>query len=142
MHISQNLNQYLANSKIICGSNIIITDFEKIRLAELSNDNIAPNITVNDELSDDILNLIKKWNSYNIDKSNLFCIMNYYCLNLIKHDSNNYSSQMIFPLFNKKNKLLGLLILFRTTKNYIISSTKSAITMAKSVNNFINNEEN
>ena len=66
--------------------------------------------------------------------------MNYYSLDLIKDDTNNYSAQMIFPIFNKDNKLLGLIILFRTNKNYIISSAKPAITTAKFVNNFINEE--
>lgn len=139
MHISEKLKEYLADSKIVCASNIIVTDLENIQLVELSNNNV-PKITPNDKLSNDILDLIKKWNSYNIDKSDLFCIMNYYCLNLIKNDTNNYSAQMIYPLFNAKNELLGLIIFFRTNKDYIITSTKPAITTAKFVNNFINEE--
>ena len=113
MHISEKLKEYLADSKIVCASNIIVTDLENIQLVELSNNNV-PKITPNDKLSNDILDLIKKWNSYDIDKSDLFCVMNYYCLNLIKNDTNNYSAQMIYPLFNKDNKLLGLIIFFRT----------------------------
>lgn len=101
---------------------------------------VHPNITLNDKLSNDILDLINKWNSYNVAKSNLLCIMNYYCLNLIENDSNQYSAQMIYPLFNKSNKLLGLIIFFRTSKNYIISSAKPAITTAKFINDFINEE--
>ena len=139
MHISEKLKEYIADSKIVCESNIIITNLDSIELIELLNDN-APNITLNDKLSNDILDLIEKWNSRNIDKNNLLCIMNYYSLDLIKDDTNNYSAQMIFPIFNKDNKLLGLIILFRTNKNYIISSAKPAITTAKFVNNFINEE--
>ena len=139
MHISEKLKEYLADSQIICESNIIITDLENIRLVELLNNNV-PNVTPNDKLSNDILDLIKKWNSYDIAKCNLFCVMNYYCLNLIENDTNNYSAQMLFPIFNEKNKLLGLIIFFRTNKDYIISSTKPAITTAKFVNNFINEE--
>ena len=139
MHISEKLKEYISDSKIVCESNIIITNLNSIELIELLNDN-APNITLNDKLSNDILDLIEKWDSCNIDKSNLFCIMNYYCLNLIKDDTNNYSAQMIFPLFNKDNKLLGLIILFRTNKDYIISSAKPANTAAKFINNFINEE--
>ena len=139
MHISEKLKEYISDSKIVCESNILITNLNSIELIELLNDN-APNITLNDKLSNDILDLIEKWNSRNIDKNNLLCIMNYYSLDLIKDDTNNYSAQMIFPLFNKDNKLLGLIILFRTNKNYIISSAKPAITTAKFVNNFINEE--
>lgn len=139
MHISEKLKEYIFDSKIVCESNILITNLNSIELIELLNDN-APNITLNDKLSNDILDLIEKWNSRNIDKNNLLCIMNYYSLDLIKDDTNNYSAQMIFPIFNKDNKLLGLIILFRTNKNYIISSAKPAITTAKFVNNFINEE--
>lgn len=138
MHISEKLKEYLFNSKIVCESNIIITDLENIKLIELNNN--ASSITLKDKLSNDILNLIKNWNSYNIDKSNLFCIMNYYCLNLIEDDNNNYSAQMIFPLFNKTNQLLGLIILFRTNRNYIFSSTKPINTTIKIINDFINKE--
>ena len=138
MHISEKLKEYLFNSKIVCESNIIITDLENIKLIELNNN--ASSITLKDKLSNDILNLIKNWNSYNIDKSNLFCIMNYYCLNLIENDNNNYSAQMIFPLFNKTNQLLGLIILFRTNRNYIFSSTKPINTTIKIINDFINKE--
>ena len=105
MHISENLKEYLYNSKIVCKSNIIITDLENIKLVEFI-DNNTITITSNDKLSNNIFDLIKIWNSYNIDKSNLFCIMNYYCIKLIENDTNNYSAQMIFPLFNKNNKLL------------------------------------
>ena len=138
MHISEKLKKYLYDSKIVCESNIIITDLENIKLIELNNN--ASSITSKDKLSNDILNLIKNWNSYNIDKSNLFCIMNYYCIKLIENDTNNYSAQMIFPLFNKNNKLLGLIIFFRTSKNYILSSTKPINTTVKFTNDFINKE--
>ena len=138
MHISEKLKKYLYDSKIVCESNIIITDLENIKLVELNNN--ASSITSKDKLSNDILNLIKNWNSYNIDKSNLFCIMNYYCIKLIENDANNYSAQMIFPLFNKNNKLLGLIIFFRTSKNYILSSTKPINTTVKFTNDFINKE--
>ena len=84
MHISEKLKEYLADSKIVCASNIIVTDLENIQLVELSNNNV-PKITPNDKLSNDILDLIKKWNSYDIDKSDLFCVMNYYCLNCLLH---------------------------------------------------------
>mgnify|MGYP001856786881 CR=1 FL=1 len=139
MHISEKLKEYLADSKIVCASNIIVTDLENIQLVELSNNNV-PKITPNDKLSNDILDLIKKWNSYDIDKSDLFCVMNYYCLNLIKNDTNNYSAQMIYPLFNKDNKLLGLIIFFRTNKDYILSSTKPISTAVKFTNEFLNEE--
>ena len=139
MRISEKLKEYISDSKIICESNIIITNLESIELIELLNDS-TPNITLNDKLSNDILDLINKWNSYNVAKSNLLCIMNYYCLNLIENDSNQYSAQMIYPLFNKSNKLLGLIIFFRTSKNYIISSARPAITTAKFINDFINEE--
>ena len=138
MHISEKLKKYLYDSKIVCESNIIITDLENIKLIELNNN--ASSITSKDKLSNDILNLIKNWNSYNIDKSNLFCIMNYYCIKLIENDANNYSAQMIFPLFNKNNKLLGLIIFFRTSKNYILSSTKPINTTVKFTNDFVNKE--
>ena len=139
MHISENLKEYLYNSKIVCKSNIIITDLENIKLVEFI-DNNTITITSNDKLSNNIFDLIKIWNSYNIDKSNLFCIMNYYCIKLIENDTNNYSAQMIFPLFNKTNQLLGLIILFRTNKNYIFSSTKPISTTVKFTNDFINEE--
>ena len=139
MHISEKLKEYLADSKIVCASNIIVTDLENIQLVELSNNNV-PKITPNDKLSNDILDINKKWNSYDIDKSDLFCVMNYYCLNLIKNDTNNYSAQMIYPLFNKDNKLLGLIIFFRTNKDYILSSTKPISTAVKFTNEFLNEE--
>ena len=31
MHISEKLKEYLSNSKIVCDSNIIITDLENIK---------------------------------------------------------------------------------------------------------------
>lgn len=139
MHISEKLKEYLSDSKNVCESNIIITDLENVKFIELLNGN-TQNITLDNNLSDEILDLIKTWNSYNIDKNNLFCIMNYYCLQLIENDTIHYSAQMIFPLFNTKNELLGLIIFFRTNKDYIITSTKPAITTAKFVNNFINEE--
>ena len=139
MHISEKLKEYISDSKIVCESNILITNLNSIELIELLNDN-APNITLNDKLSNDILDLIEKWDSRNIDKSNLLCIMNYYSLNLIKDDTNNYSAQMIFPLFNKGNKLLGLIIFFRTNKDYILSSTKPISTAVKFTNEFLNEE--
>lgn len=139
MHISEKLKEYLSDSKNVCESNIIITDLENVQFIELLNGNIQ-NITLDNNLSDEILDLIKKWNSYDIDKSNLFCVMNYYCLNLIKNDTNNYSAQMIFPLFNKDNKLLGLIIFFRTNKDYVLTSTKPISTAVKFTNEFLNEE--
>lgn len=139
MHISEKLKEYLSDSKNVCESNIIITDLENIEFVNLLNGN-TQNITLNNKLSDEILDLIKIWNSHNIDKSNLFCIMNYYCLNLIKNGTNNYSAQMIFPLFNESNKLLGLIIFFRTNKDYIFSSTKPISTVVKFTNDYINEE--
>ena len=70
MHISEKLKEYLSNSKIVCDSNIIITDLENIKLVEFI-DNNTITITSNDKLSNNIFDLIKIWNSYNIDKSNL-----------------------------------------------------------------------
>lgn len=139
MHISEKLKEYLSDSKNVCESNIIITDLENVQFIELLNGN-TQNITLDNNLSDEILDLIKKWNSYDIDKSNLFCVMNYYCLNLIKNDTNNYSAQMIFPLFNKDNKLLGLIIFFRTNKDYVLTSTKPVSTAVKFTNEFLNEE--
>lgn len=139
MHIPEKLKEYLSESKIVCESNIIITDLKSIKFMELLNNN-APIVSSNDILSDDILDLVKKWDSYDINKNNLFCIMNYYCLDLIKNDTNNYSAQMIYPLFNKDNKLLGLIIFFRTNKDYILSSTKPISTAVKFTNEFLNEE--
>lgn len=139
MHISEKLKEYLSDSKNVCESNIIITNLENVQFIELLNGN-TQNITLDNNLSDEILDLIKKWNSYDIDKSNLFCVMNYYCLNLIKNDTNNYSAQMIFPLFNKDNKLLGLIIFFRTNKDYVLTSTKPVSTAVKFTNEFLNEE--
>lgn len=140
MHISDKIKEYLSDSKVVCESNIIITDLKSIRLIEPFNSN-SDIISSNDTLSNDILTLIQKWNSHDINKSNLFCIMNYYCLDLIENDNNNYSAQMIFPLYNNKNnELLGLIIFFRTNKNYIFSSTNPISTTVKFTNEFLNEE--
>lgn len=140
MHISEKIKEYLSDSKVVCESNIIITDLKSIRLIEPFNSN-SDIISSNDTLSNDILTLIQKWNSHDINKSNLFCIMNYYCLDLIEDDNNNYSAQMIFPLYNdKNNELLGLIIFCRTNKNYIFSSTNPISTTVKFINEFLNEE--
>ena len=58
MHISEKLKEYLSDSKNVCESNIIITDLENIEFVNLLNGN-TQNITLNNKLSDEILDLIK-----------------------------------------------------------------------------------
>lgn len=138
MLISEKLKQYISSSKIVCDSNIIITDLENVTLIELL-DKDSTQIATNKLLSKDILSIIKNWNSFNLTKSELFCIMNYNCIKLFENDTNNYSAQMIFPLFNK-NKLLGLIILFRTNNNYVVTSLKPANSLVHFTNEILNEE--
>ncbi len=140
MHITEKLKNYIINSKEVCNSNIVITDLKNIQLVELLNKDYSY-ITAGSNLSQEILDLIKSWKSYNIDKSELLCIFNYQCLKIFRNDTNNYSSQMIFPLFNDNN-LLGLIIFFRINGDYILSSAKSAKSLVKFTNEILNKENN
>ena len=138
MHIFEKLKTYISNSKIVCKSNIMITDLNKIQLLDVL-DNDIQKITISDYLNEDILDIINLWNSNNCSKSNLFCVLNKKCFKLFKDDHNLYSAQMIFPLFNN-NTLNGLIIFSRTTSDYIETSIKSVSGMIKFTNEIINKE--
>lgn len=138
MHISEKLKKYISNSKNVCHSNILITDLKGIKLNECL-DKSSSSIVTSDNLNIDILKLISCWNSNNVSKSELICIMNQDCFKIFKDDINTYSAQMIFPL-HQNNTLLGLMIFYRTNNNYIISSIKSVYSLVNFTNKIINEE--
>lgn len=139
MQITDKLQEYVKNSITSSSSSILITDLESIRLLEISSKDEQKITTTTTKLNFEILDLIDSWKHTYLDKSSLFCVLNVKCFKLFENDTNEYSSQMIFPLYKSDNQdeIIGLIIFFRTNLNYIPSSIKSVSSFTKFVNQFI-----
>lgn len=133
MQISNQLKKYIISSVQISKSNIIITDLQKVNLVETMNEQENRRID-NYLLNSEIVKIIDKWKIF---QPNLYLLLNREeCLKIFQEDSINYSCQMLFPIFVRE-KLVGLLILFRTSGNYIASSIKSTENLRKFISKFI-----
>lgn len=124
MKISETLKNYLQNSSKTCDSNIIFTDLEKVRFNAIISDNIN---FESQNLSHELLSLIEDWKCSNYNRE-LIMILNAHCVPIINNDETKYFAQMIMPVCHN-NSMDGLIIFFRTHRNYIPSSAKSAITI-------------
>jgi hypothetical protein len=121
MKISKTITRYLSNSYSILKSNIIITNLSSIILS--NNEKIS---CINAPLSDDLKNLIAKWE--NCENSEQYLLLTNNFIKICNTDPYSYMGQIIFPIFHN-NKLDGLLIFFRNKQNFIQSSLKYAKTV-------------
>ena len=87
-------------------------------------------------LSEDIKDLAVEW-SYKEFSEDLFLVLNDNLKEIIENDSTKYSAQMIFPIYINK-KLDGFVFFFRTSGDYIASSSKAP----KTIRNFIQKQLN
>lgn len=79
------------------------------------------------EFLNELLDLIQDWKDKGYSNQ-LSLILNNNLKKFIMNDIVKYSAQMIFPIFH--NEILqGLLLFFRTTGNYINSSSKAPRTI-------------
>ena len=124
MQITETLINYLKDCHLQLNSNVLLTDLNKIILADTFSCN---GIYINKPLDNELLDLIQDWKDK--DYSNqLSLILNNNLKKFIINDTVKYSAQMIFPIFH--NEILqGLLLFFRTTGNYINSSSKAPRTI-------------
>lgn len=124
MKISETLKNYLQNSSKTGDSNIVFTDLEKVRFSAIISDNIN---FESQKLSHELLSLIEDWKYSNYSRE-LIMILNAHCIPIIENDETPYFAQMIMPVCHN-NSMDGLIIFFRTHRNYIPSSAKPAITI-------------
>lgn len=139
MKISSRLKKYIKDSITISKSNVVITDLEKVKYVEFidSDSKFQEN---NCLLSNEAKMLIEKWKIHSNYKS-LFIILNGNdCIQFLENNKNNYACQMFFPIVIN-NSIKGLIILYRISGNYVLSSVKSVENFKKFVTNFIEEKE-
>lgn len=124
MQITETLINYLKDSHLQLNSNVLLTDLNKIILADIFSFN---DHYLNQPLNSELLDLIQDWKDKSYSNE-LSLILNNNPKKFIINDTTNYSAQMIFPIFHK-DILQGLLLFFRTTGNYIKSSSKAPRTI-------------
>lgn len=134
MELCPKLISYLDNCQIYktLGSNFLLTDLERIIY---SNTNDIYNCYCMRQLNIDIISLIDKWKNENTSLDTML-VENNPNISIINNDTCNYSAIMIFPIY-ADNEIVGLAIYFRTTGNYIKSSTKAPNTVRKWIMKFI-----
>lgn len=101
-----------------------MTDLNKIILADTFSFN---DIYLDQLLNNKLLDLIQDWKDKSYSNQ-LSLILNHNLKKFITNDTANYSAQMFFPIFHD-DLLQGLLLFFRTTGNYIKSSSKAPRTI-------------
>lgn len=124
MQITETLINYLKDSHLQLNSNVLLTDLNKIILADTFSFN---EIYLDQPLNNELLDLIQDWKDKGYSNQ-LSLILNHNLKKFITNDIANYSAQMIFPIFHD-DILQGLLLFFRTTGNYIKSSSKAPRTI-------------
>ena len=140
MRISNTVKQYVKESIQVSKSNVIITDLKQIKLIEFINSINQQEIS-NYLLSDTAVEILQKWITAN-KQSDLFMLLNSKeCIKVLKQDDIAYSCQIIFPIFTRKG-IEGLLILYRTSGNYISSSLRAVENFKKFINSFIDDTYN
>lgn len=124
MQITETLINYLKDSHLQLNSNVLLTDLNKIILADTFSFN---EIYLDQPLNNELLDLIQDWKDKGYSNQ-LSLILNNNLKKFTTNDKANYSAQMIFPIFHN-DILQGLLLFFRTTGNYIKSSSKAPRTI-------------
>lgn len=124
MQITETLINYLKDSHLQLNSNVLLTDLNKIILADIFSFN---DHYLNQPLNSELLDLIQDWKDKSYSNE-LSLILNNNPKKFIINDTTNYSAQMIFPIFHN-DMLQGLLLFFRTNGNYIKSSSKAPRTI-------------
>lgn len=124
MQITETLINYLKDSHLQLNSNVLLTDLNKIILADIFSFN---DHYLNQPLNSELLDLIQDWKDKSYSNE-LSLILNNNPKKFIINDTTNYSAQMIFPIFHN-DILQGLLLFFRTNGNYIKSSSKAPRTI-------------
>lgn len=108
MHLSEEVISYIKTVNIpkTINSNFLISDLDKIiYAATYENDNYY----ISKPLNSDLLTLIEEWKHLPVSENLLF-IENNSTIQLIDNDIENYSSQMIFPIYlNNSIERIGYL---------------------------------
>lgn len=136
MQVSEKLVELLQDFNMTrLNSNFLMSDLNQILHATTHN---LDNIYWHKPLSNDIKNLAQEWKNKSFSED-LFLLLNENLKQIIENDTTEYSAQMIFPIFVNK-KLDGFAIFFRTSGNYILSSSKAPKTARDFIQNVLNNE--
>ncbi|MCI9245681.1 MAG: hypothetical protein HFJ30_00795 [Clostridia bacterium] len=140
MQISSQLKKYIKDSITISKSNVIITDLEKVKYAEFIDTDSK--FQVDDcLLSNEAKRLIEKWKIHSNYES-LFIILNKNdCIQFLENSKINYACQMFLPIVIN-NSIKGLIILYRISGNYVLSSVKSVENFKKFITVFIAEKNN
>lgn len=127
MHLSEEVISYIQSINIpkSINSNFLISDLEKIIYTATYEDDYY----ISKPLNNDLLALIEKWKQLPVSEDLLF-MENDSTVKLIDNDIENYSAQMIFPIY-LNNSIEGLVIYFRNSGKYINSSPKAPNTIRK-----------
>ncbi len=112
MQITETLINYLKDSHLQLNSNVLLTDLNKIILADIFSFN---DHYLNQPLNSELLDFIQDWKDKSYSNE-LSLILNNNPKKFIINDTTNYSAQMIFPIFHN-DMLQGLLLFFRTNGN-------------------------
>lgn len=140
MQISSQLKKYIKDSITISKSNVIITDLEKVKYVEFI-DSDSKFQADDCLLSNETKMLIEKWKIHSNYES-LFIILNGNdCIQFLENSKINYACQMFFPIVIN-NSIKGLIVLYRISGNYVLSSVKSVENFKKFVTGFIAEENN
>ena len=113
MVLSSRLEEYIIQSIHVSKSNIIITDLENVKFSKTIDRNVNYSIN-NCSLDIRAKHLV---NSSNFSNPNSCLLLNNdECIRILENDPINYTCQMIFPLYDFKNHIQGLLILYRLSR--------------------------
>ena len=107
MHLSEEVISYIKTVNIpkTINSNFLISDLEKI----IYTDTYEDDYYISKPLNNNLLSLIEKWKKLPISEDLLF-IENDSTIKLIDNDIENYSAQMIFPIYlNNSIERIGYL---------------------------------
>lgn len=107
MHLSEGVISYIKTVNIpkTINSNFLISDLDKIIYTATYEDDYYISKTLNN----DLLTLIKKWKQLPVSEDLLF-MENDSTIKLIDNDIENYSAQMIFPIYlNNSIERIGYL---------------------------------
>lgn len=122
-------------------SNFLMADLDKVLYGIIDEKNKVP-LNYNDychkPLSNDLLALANEWKDKTFSED-LFLILNNNLKQIIKKDTTKYSAQIIFPFFVNR-QLAGFAIFFRTSGNYIPSSSKAPKTIRNFIQDVLNEE--
>lgn len=137
MQVSEKLVELLHNFNIPnLNSNFLMSDLYQILYTTT---NKLDDYYWHKPLSEDIKDLAVKW-SYEDFSEDLFLVLNDNLKQIIQNDSTNYSAQMIFPIYINK-KLDGFVFFFRTSGDYIASSSKAPKTVRNFIQKHLNDEK-